>query len=321
MERVVRADYKAKSVPPKHRLNVVVGRPPWTEFKRTGKLERLILQLGAGRGYFSELSGIPRSMGCIGNNRFLLRRSPLTMEEVERILDEFESAGGREVWITNYDDLRDVLHAARYAKDVGIVNVYAVVLLEDFDRIPKSGLNGVNVIVEMPYSEENMRRLESLEGEVYGVLIVSDVQSYSKISMENVDFSGEVLVDILYPPNVKLLDESFLSFKMLPVSHRGRHPCMSGMIAVTGDGYVVPCPLIRGYVVGDLRKESLTKVIRKRRLRAFWKILNEIDECSNCPLMGLCHDCRAINYQITGDVFGVEYCGREILKAQDSYEL
>jgi len=323
LERVVRTGYKEKVAPPKHHPKMIVGRPPWTEFKRTGRLERLILQLGEGRGAFSEINGIPRSMGCIGNNRFILRRARLTMVEVEKILDEFQSAGGMEVWITNYDDISDLLHAARYAHDIGIANTYAVVLAEDLDELPNSGLEGINIIVELLYSEKSLGLIESLnERHVHGVLIVTDTQNYPNIP-KDVKFDGEVFIDVLYPPSVNLLNESFLSFKMLPIDQRGKHPCMSGMVAVTGDGYVVPCPLIRGYVIGDLRQESLTKVIRKRKLRAFWKILNEIEECSKCPLRDLCHDCRAINYQVTGDLFGVEYCGREVLgnRIQELYEL
>ncbi len=312
MERVVGTKYKGRIGGPRNESTLVVGRPPWTEFKRSGKLERLILQLGRGKGAFSEITGIPRSMGCIGNNRFILRRKPLTVEEVEGILDEFKNAGGRELWLNSYDDVKSILHAAVYAREIGIPEVYAVILLEDLKKLPEVEIDGVKIIAEF-MADESVDFSSLREMGVYGVLIITDMNGYPKLQVDDLDFDV-VLVDVLYPPNINLLSKSFLSLKLLPVNQKERHPCMSGMIAITGDGYVVPCPIIRGYIIGDIREEGLSKILRKRRLRSFWKIMDSIDECSSCPLKGMCHDCRAVNYQITGDILGVEYCGREILK-------
>ncbi len=318
MERVVKTGYKPdiQTSHKDHPRVVSIGKPPWVIDKRSGKLERMILQLGSGRGNFSEVTGIPRSMGCIGNNHFILRRAPLTAEEVEKVLEDFEFARGREVWITNYDDIRDAIHAAKYARGIGIANVYTVIRLEDMGKISEVDLRDINVIVELDYTEENLRSLESLNNDgIYGALIVLKPEDYPEFHARGLKFDGILLIDVLYPPNPMFMDESFLSMKMIPVDQKANHPCMSGMLAVTGDGYVVPCPLIRSYVLGDLRRDSLIKIARKRKLRAFWRILENIEECSTCPLKGVCHDCRAINYQVTGDVLGVEYCRRELAES------
>jgi len=50
-------------------------------------------------------------------------------------------------------------------------------------------------------------------------------------------------------------------------------------------------------------------ILRKKRLKEFWRMTKDrIEACSACPFRYICHDCRALEYQATGEIDGLEYC-------------
>ncbi len=289
-------------------LNIVsVGKPPWSNFPHRGKLERLILQLGAGRGRFSEVEGIPRSIGCIGNNSFILRREPLSPERVKEIIREFHELGGRELWLTNYDNLGYLLLVAAYAVEIGVPEVYAVVLLDDVDRIRP--IDGVRFIAELEYSPENVQRLEA-HSWLHGALIMVRGSDLDELRGLKTTFPGEIYLDVLFPGSARRLDFNVIELRrIMNPSVEQYHDCLAGTLAITADGYALPCPLLRNFVAGDMREVGIKGVLRKKRFKAFWKTTKDnIEACRECPFKYICHDCRALEYQASGEIDGLEYC-------------
>ncbi|WP_048150151.1 SPASM domain-containing protein [Palaeococcus ferrophilus] len=284
-----------------------VGKPPWTEKTHDGKLERLILQLGAGKGEFSEITGIPRSIGCMGNNRFILRREKLSTDRKKQLIREFQLKGGRELYLTNYDEVEELIELAEYAGRLGIDEVYAVVRIEDAEKMHP--IEGVRIVVEMRNSPENWEKLNSL-GFADGVLLMVEADEYP---LEDVPFPGDVYVDVIHPPSMRGVNFNILNLRRIDSGSTQRyHPCMGGTLAITADGYALPCPLLRNFVVGDAKKEGISKLARKTRLKNMWKITKDrIEPCSACPFKYVCHDCRALEFQASGDPYGVEYCPLE----------
>ena len=286
---------------------VSIGKPPWSNRVHHGRLERLILHLGAGKGRFSEVTGIPRSIGCIGNNSFILRRTPLSPERVREIIGEFKDAGGTELWLTNYDNVDYLVSIAMYSLEIGVPEVYAVVRLEDVDSIKP--IEGVRFIAELEYSPENIQRLEA-HSWLHGALLMIKGSNLDELRGLKTTFPGEIYVDVLFPGSARRLDFNVIEVRrILNPSVEHYHDCLAGTLAVTAEGYALPCPLLRNYVVGDLTETSLKRVLRKKRLKSFWKMTKDnIGPCKTCPFKYICHDCRALEYQATGDVEGLEYC-------------
>ncbi|QDA30400.1 radical SAM protein [Thermococcus indicus] len=284
-----------------------VAKPPWSNRRHNGRLERLILQLGAGRGRFSEVTGIPRSMGCIGNNSFILRREPMSVERVRELIGEFLEAGGSELWLTNYDSVEYLLSTAAYAVEIGVPEVYAVVLLDDLDEVKP--MEGVRFIAELEYSEENIQRLEALDW-LHGALVMVKGSDLDELRNLRTTFPGEIYIDVLYPGSARKLDFNVIELRrILNPSTERYHDCLAGTLAITADGYALPCPLLRNNVVADAREVGIKKVLRKRRLKEFWRMTKDkIEACSTCPFKYICHDCRALEYQATGEIDGIEYC-------------
>ena len=288
--------------------NVVsISKPPWSNRPHNGKLERLILQLGSGKGRFSEITGIPRSIGCIGNNRFLLRREPLSVERVKELIGEFKKAGGEELWLTNYDNVDYLLSIASYALEMEIPQIYAVVLLEDLDGIKP--VEGVRFIAELEYSPENFQKLEA-HSWLHGALVMIRGSDLDELRGLKTTFPGEIYVDVLYPGSARKLDFNVLEVKrVMNPSTEAYSDCLAGTLAITADGYALPCPLLRNYVVADVRETGIKGILRKKRLKEFWRFTRDrIETCKTCPFRYVCHDCRALEYQATGEIDGIEYC-------------
>ncbi|NJF25859.1 SPASM domain-containing protein [Thermococcus sp. Bubb.Bath] len=290
---------------------ITLAKPPWSEIPHTGKLERLILNLGAGKGRFDEVYGIPRSIGCIGNNHFIMRREKMSEAEIRKVLADFRRLGGEEVWITNYDEPEELVRAARLAKEMGVKEVHTTVLLEDVDSV--GPIDGVKIIVETEYEPDKVIKAASIPW-ISGILVTVDQEKMKEVEelLSKLDGDGELelYLDVLYAPSIRETTVNLFELRRSRnPTNKNYHDCLAGTVAVTGDGYILPCPLMRNYIIGDARKGGLKYITRKKKLKELWKLTKDkIDACSTCPFKYMCHDPRAVEYQVTGQVEGVEYC-------------
>ncbi|WP_231845556.1 radical SAM protein [Pyrococcus abyssi] len=283
---------------------ITVSKPPWVSEPHTGKLERIILLVGEGKGKFSEARGIPRSIGCLGNNKLLLYREKLSVSKFKRVIDEFKSLNPNgEVYVTNYDDINDAVEIAMHAARRGL-KTYLIARAEDVPNVPED--RSFKLVGEYIYGEDGLDHLDKIDI----LMLVMRYKEYKSLIKEGIDFDGEIWIDILYPGSFKFLDFNPVEIrKIYNPSAMTYSPCMAGLIAISPEGFVTPCPLLRKIIVGDITKESLRKIVKKQKLRRFWKLTkDDIEPCSRCSFRYVCHDCRALEYQATGELFGMEFC-------------
>ncbi|EHR79327.1 hypothetical protein OCC_07351 [Thermococcus litoralis DSM 5473] len=156
----------------------------------------------------SGIEGIPRSIGCIGNNKFILRDTPLELERIKEVIREFSTISGKDLYLTNYDNLSLLEELSRFSATLPIENVYPVVRLEDFEKI--SFPTNVKPIVEARYSHKNIKRLQSIGG-AYAVLLMIKGDEIGNIA--DFSFPGEVYLDVLFPGSLRKVDlPSFAEF-------------------------------------------------------------------------------------------------------------
>jgi len=74
------------------------------------------------------------------------------------------------------------------------------------------------------------------------------------------------------------------------------HPCLSGKIAITDNGDVLPCIFSRGLTVGNVLKSTLREIISGRKLRAVWgSTKDDVLVCKDCEYRYACFDCRPLS--------------------------
>lgn len=80
--------------------------------------------------------------------------------------------------------------------------------------------------------------------------------------------------------------------------------CWAGKIAISPNGNVHPCIFAREIMVGNINKESFSKIFNSLK-RKHWKItLDQVEKCKDCELRYACKDCRALSLNTGKGFFG-----------------
>ena len=80
--------------------------------------------------------------------------------------------------------------------------------------------------------------------------------------------------------------------------------CWAGKIAISSNGDVYPCIFAREVNVGNINKESFSKIFNSLE-RKYWKItLDQVEKCKDCELRYACKDCRALSLNTGKGLYG-----------------
>ena len=85
--------------------------------------------------------------------------------------------------------------------------------------------------------------------------------------------------------------------------------CLFRQIFISSDMKVYPCPNMREFMLGDLKKEKLFEIFSRDEYKRFWYLSkSKIDGCKECKYRTSCFDCRAIEYSVLKDLYKEYYC-------------
>lgn len=85
--------------------------------------------------------------------------------------------------------------------------------------------------------------------------------------------------------------------------------CLFNIININIKGDVTPCPMMNSIVLGNIRNESIQKIMKNEKYDELITLSrNNIKKCCDCIFRLNCFDCRAIEYSATGNIGGMEYC-------------
>ena len=89
------------------------------------------------------------------------------------------------------------------------------------------------------------------------------------------------------------------------------HPCLGHTLTICNNGDVIPCPMMRGHIFGNIRNRALYTVFERSwdKISKFWKLnLDKIEKCTACEFRYTCADCRALEESLTGKLEGKMLC-------------
>jgi radical SAM protein with 4Fe4S-binding SPASM domain len=92
--------------------------------------------------------------------------------------------------------------------------------------------------------------------------------------------------------------------------YKDLHPCLNGILAITADKKIIPCPSMNNHVLLDLNHSSFMDLFDEvEKIDKYWRFtLQEIDKCKPCKLRYSCVDCRAVEEVLVKSGVKKEIC-------------
>jgi len=143
------------------------------------------------------------------------------------------------------------------------------------------------------------------------------IESYNDLMPENIYFN------YLYPTYNNLSDFSpeyceklIIAKKNLPrisvedfYNKKDYNSCLRGKIAITAEGDILPCIMMRDDIIGNIRENSLQDIFADKKIDLYWELSKDkIDICKKCEYRYACSDCRALEKSVTKNLYGRKYC-------------
>ncbi|MGF7050720.1 radical SAM protein with 4Fe4S-binding SPASM domain [Paenibacillus sp. DS2015] len=161
----------------------------------------------------------------------------------------------------------------------------------------------------------------------------------NELSINNIDYFGNILFDDPTPQQHEISLEKLknYNFKTISISivideqsdlqkyskinfserlssnfslNKDLHPCLNGIIAVTSDRKISPCPTMTNHILLDLNRDNFIDLFDTvETLDTFWRFsLEKIETCQHCKFRFSCVDCRSLEDQLTNDYYKKDIC-------------
>ncbi|MBT9131964.1 MAG: Coenzyme PQQ synthesis protein E [Syntrophomonadaceae bacterium] len=174
----------------------------------------------------------------------------------------------------------------------------------------------------------NLEKLDSREVRFTILLMItkenltecdSSMRFFENFSKEvTIDFvfpingESDIYVPDMIPPGLYQTKETLprISPQAFFARIKGYHPCLYGKLAVTLDGLVFPCIMLRKNPLADIKKDKgLWELFTRKEHERYWCLDSKhIDRCKFCEYKYACFDCRAVEVSATNDLYAKRFC-------------
>jgi radical SAM protein with 4Fe4S-binding SPASM domain len=252
---------------------------------------------------FCGINGIQRTKGCIGCNVWNEISEPLKLDRWKEIIMELGYLDCAEVFIKGGDI------TLNWRRTMEIINFASKIIPKTYLTIHHSLLNK-HIIEELENKVDLIVQIDNLEN------IQPDFINILPISPEgwtNVQGNTDNLIIDYVKVDEKTLEKLPIRNKkdISPINlfqflnNMKFHPCLGHSITICFDGKVLPCSMMRNYVIGNIKEISLADIFSQKmdEINKFWELnLGKIGKCKNCEFKYVCEDCRALEESLTGNL-------------------
>ncbi len=264
--------------------------------------------------WFCGSHGVSRSMGCMGCNKWNEDGRPLEVERWKGLVDELRDLDCKDIIITGgdltlaWDRTMKILDYAegKFSK------IYMVLHQDSLSKVHLGDLDGrARPIIQI----ENFSNAIAKDGSI--PLLIVKPEHYGDI-WNSIPEKKDVFLDFVIKDRQLSNDLPIMSHKKIKMpniyqfSHHMRyHPCIGGTLAISHTGNVLPCPMMRGHSLGNIRDKELFTIFERglNEINKFWKLtLDKIDKCRYCEFRYSCIDCRALDESLTGRLEDKKVC-------------
>ena len=86
--------------------------------------------------------------------------------------------------------------------------------------------------------------------------------------------------------------------------NREMNSCWFGKVAVTNSGDVLPCVFSRDQKAGNVKRQSLTDIVKSEKMMSFWTLTKDkVEKCKDCEYRYVCEDCRPLAYGFESSLY------------------
>ena len=248
---------------------------------------------------------VKRLNGCMGCNKFdNENKVDLNLDTIIEVIDDLERLNCQNLFIKGGDITLnwDVsLKIINYAKDKFLNVIITLHESQYCDEIFKDVPENIKVIIQV----DTLNHVEKFDKACL-ILLMSDV---------NMDISN--LYDDLFIEQDYIFNNDDKKFTYPSTDYHNftnnleYHPCLSNSLAITSNGNVLPCIMMRNDIFGNVYDNRLYEIIHDNfnSIDKFWKLnLDKINQCKDCEFRYACDDCRALENSKNSNLFSKTTC-------------
>lgn len=289
-----------------------------SELERQNNLSRAFLEINNSCQrdcWFCGRHGIRRSLGCLGCNKWIENGRSLEIDRWKGLVDELRDLDCRDVFLTGGDLTlvwEKVTEILDYANNK-FKNIYLILNQQSLSQRHMLDIDGK----ARPIIQTEKLNNDSLQEDLLYLLVVN-ADRYEEANTQTY-INKNIAIDFVIKEgnlanNVPIIsDETIKMPGLYQFLHNMRyHPCIGNTLAISYTGNVLPCPMMRGHSLGNIRDRELYTIFEKEadEINKFWKLtLDKIDKCRYCEFRYSCRDCRALEESLTGKLEGKKVCG------------
>jgi len=259
--------------------------------------------------WFCGFNGIKRSLGCLGCNVWDESGGSLTLDRWSEIIEELRYLNCQEIFISGgdltieWDRTKEILNYL----DKKFKKVYITLHKRNLsENILKDLKNKANIIIQTD-------ELNDIRSNDFNYLLVSKTKDFNNNKIKSQNVILDFVIDNENPLSYQPYQKAFPSINIYQfINNIEYHPCLGHTLTVCYNGNVIPCPMMRHSVLGNLTDKPLYNIFKEKKneIDRFWKLnLDKIEKCTDCEFRYVCTDCRALEENITGRWNGKTFCG------------
>lgn len=277
-----------------------------------------------------------RMNGCIGcfkntNNS----NKETTVEEYFMALDKLKLLGVNTIFFSGgnfFSDFKKNIKIVNYAKNLFIKNI--VLFLGSNQRVENEYLEelkrlDVDICIQVPVQDKesiyNNFLLNDVKGKLpFSVILVFDVMHdnamKNNVIQECLAFYNPLKIYTDLTVDIKQINKmpkgqmfelrrtSIYDFNLSQVYNR----CMNGLLSITANKMITVCPRINE-PIGEI--DNFIDSLSSEKLNKYWRLTKDkIKGCKGCNIRYICKDCRYIEMNLSGDLYGNQSCFSDLSK-------
>lgn len=248
---------------------------------------------------------VKRLKGCMGCNKFdNENHTDLNLDTAIELIDDLERLNCQNLFIKGGDITLNwdvTLRIIDYTKDKFLNVIITLHESQYTEELFKSIQDKVKVIIQA----DNLNNIKNFDKSCF-ILLMSDVND--DISDLYDDFFIEQ--DYIFNNDVKNFTYPSTDFHNF-TKNLEYHPCLSNSLAITSNGDVLPCIMMRKDIWGNVKDNRLYEIIHDNfnSIDDFWRLnLDKINQCKCCEFRYACDDCRALEKSKNNNLFSKTTC-------------